>query len=536
MCIKKHDKLVIIKMTHFVTFQLLMFISRLNCRAAEDSFPHFMRVLIRDLIALHITPEGGAARALLSVISGTVSKIKIDSAQLRGLTLDVAGMLATEIVTRQSNKFVFEFFPKGKLLGSSDEKQKQEDDPELFDIEDEDESIDTQKHNGNHDDNPDIGQVKSEENEKFSCECGISTPDEGAAICCDICGRKFHAYCVTGSYKSVRNYICLGCEWDLLIRQEWRDKGTQPPLLRAQRFLILYNAAMGDERSKLFDLSVLYYAQSLDNIQRNVSSAAATEMLLDYKRVAHDHWPPAFSSASASSSSSADSSLTSSESQEFGSQPESSQSGYLTSSLSTVVVSISRRVSSIPALPSKVAVQQVISTVCLASPFYQSLDDLLGLLLQALLDQQAKTRARALRSLSEVLNASPGLLGDGTVRASVCRCLGDPSALVREVAVGIIGDHIFTNAEIAERYYQPLLGCILDPFLSVRKHALQVCFDVLKRDTEAKHGEMCRRILSRLEDEQQIQKLVTTSFEELWFSQRKCMGSPYSSGYHKYAK
>jgi cohesin loading factor subunit SCC2 len=154
-------------------------------------------------------------------------------------------------------------------------------------------------------------------------------------------------------------------------------------------------------------------------------------------------------------------------------------------------------------------------------PLARGFDKILERLLVSLTENSPTPRAKALRAVSAVVEADPGVLGDERVQRAVEGRFLDSAISVREAAMELVGHHIVTRPDFAVKYFEKIAERIMDTGVSVRKRVIKIIRDVCMSNsgfTKATDG--CVRIISRINDEESsIQDLVGKTFFELWFEE-----------------
>ena len=96
--------------------------------------------------------------------------------------------------------------------------------------------------------------------------------------------------------------------------------------------------------------------------------------------------------------------------------------------------------------------------------------------------------------------------------------LNDPSTMVREAAVDLVGRFILHKQDLVTQYYKVITDRILDTGVSVRKRVIKILKDIcLEFPTYDKIPEICVKMIRRINDEEGIRKLVMDVFQNMWF-------------------
>ncbi|XP_013793614.1 nipped-B-like protein A [Limulus polyphemus] len=152
-------------------------------------------------------------------------------------------------------------------------------------------------------------------------------------------------------------------------------------------------------------------------------------------------------------------------------------------------------------------------------PFSQSFDIYLSQILRVLNETAVAVRTKAMKCLSLVVEADPGILARSDMQRGVHGRLLDQSTSVREAAVDLVGRFILIRPELTHKYYDMLTDRILDTGVSVRKRVIKILKDVcLEQPDFPKIPEICVKMIRRVNDEEGIKKLVGEVFQNMWFT------------------
>ncbi|XP_057824377.2 sister chromatid cohesion protein SCC2 isoform X1 [Cryptomeria japonica] len=148
-------------------------------------------------------------------------------------------------------------------------------------------------------------------------------------------------------------------------------------------------------------------------------------------------------------------------------------------------------------------------------------DKILDILLASLQENSPTPRAKALRAVSAIVEADPGVLGDKRVKSAVEGRFLDSAISVREAAMELVGRHIASHPDVAVQYFDKVSERIMDTGVSVRKRVVKIIRDMCMSKCEFKQAaNACVRMISRINDEEtSIQDLVCRTFYELWFEE-----------------
>ncbi|ESO95734.1 hypothetical protein LOTGIDRAFT_214826 [Lottia gigantea] len=152
-------------------------------------------------------------------------------------------------------------------------------------------------------------------------------------------------------------------------------------------------------------------------------------------------------------------------------------------------------------------------------PFAQSFDIYLTQILKVLCETAVAVRTKAMKCLTAVIEADPGILGRDDMQRGVHGRFLDQSTSVREAAVELVGKFILIRPELIPKYYEMLSERILDTGISVRKRVIRIFKDIcIDQSDFDKIPEMCVKMIQRVNDEEGIKKLINEVFQTMWFS------------------
>lgn len=152
-------------------------------------------------------------------------------------------------------------------------------------------------------------------------------------------------------------------------------------------------------------------------------------------------------------------------------------------------------------------------------PFAQSFDIYLTQILRVLGENAVAVRTKAMKCLTAVVEADPGILARNDMQRGVHGRFLDQSTSVREAAVELVGRFILIRPELIPDYYEMLSDRILDTGISVRKRVIKIFRDICVEQCDfPKIPEMCVKMIRRVNDEEGIKKLVNEVFQTMWFT------------------
>ena len=91
---------------------------------------------------------------------------------------------------------------------------------------------------------------------------------------------------------------------------------------------------------------------------------------------------------------------------------------------------------------------------------------------------------------------------------------------MRDAAVSLVGSYAVQSPALANAFHAPLLACLADPGVSVRKRAVKIFRQILVTNPRYRgRSAVCNILLQRCADakeEDAMQDLVEELFSELW--------------------
>ncbi|KAK8753828.1 hypothetical protein OTU49_001786 [Cherax quadricarinatus] len=152
-------------------------------------------------------------------------------------------------------------------------------------------------------------------------------------------------------------------------------------------------------------------------------------------------------------------------------------------------------------------------------PFSQSFDMYLKQILRVLTESAIAVRTKAMKCLTMVVEADPGVLSRNDMQLGVHHSFLDHSTSVREAAVDLVGKFVLSRPEVLNTYYEMISARILDTGVSVRKRVIKILKDIcLECPDFIKIPEICVKMIRRINDEEGIKKLVQEVFQNMWFT------------------
>jgi cohesin loading factor subunit SCC2 len=157
----------------------------------------------------------------------------------------------------------------------------------------------------------------------------------------------------------------------------------------------------------------------------------------------------------------------------------------------------------------------------LHSKFCESFGRVLTILLGSMASEQATVRSKSLKSVNQVLETDPTILDrEPAVKHLLLRCSNDPSVLVRDSALGLIGKCINLRPALEEEMIPSILQRVNDSGIGVRKRAMKLSKDIYLRNTNGDiRSSIADSLLHRVTDlDEGVQELARQTIEEVWMS------------------
>ncbi|KAH8596059.1 AT hook domain-containing protein [Bisporella sp. PMI_857] len=161
------------------------------------------------------------------------------------------------------------------------------------------------------------------------------------------------------------------------------------------------------------------------------------------------------------------------------------------------------------------------SITLLNSQFCGSFGRVLQILLGSMTSDQATVRSKSMKSVNQVLETDPSILDrEPAVKHLLLRCSNDPSILVRDSALGLIGKCISLRPALEGEMFVSILARVNDNGVGVRKRAIKLCKDIYLRNTDnGVRSSIADQLLHRVQDtDEGVQELARQTIEDIWMS------------------
>ncbi|CAD5212245.1 unnamed protein product [Bursaphelenchus okinawaensis] len=163
--------------------------------------------------------------------------------------------------------------------------------------------------------------------------------------------------------------------------------------------------------------------------------------------------------------------------------------------------------------------QWVVKYLASKREFSQSFDHFLKQITYGISNESSVgVRTKAMRCLTQIIEADHKILLFHDVQAAVHGRLVDPNISVREATAELIGKYIISRPDLLNKYYNMIIQRIVDTGVAVRKRIIRILRDIVERHPESeKVPEILAKMIRRVGDEEGIRKLVLDSVFSLWF-------------------
>ncbi|KAG7868925.1 hypothetical protein KL918_001568 [Ogataea parapolymorpha] len=144
-------------------------------------------------------------------------------------------------------------------------------------------------------------------------------------------------------------------------------------------------------------------------------------------------------------------------------------------------------------------------------------DSFLGLIIKSLDHPRTKSRNRAVKNLSLLIEREPSLLTLPTVKQSLAVRLVEQYASVRDSIVELLLNTVPAHPELISDFYAPACDRIGDASMAVRKKAISLARVMYEHSTEQTvRTAVCEKLLRRLDDEEDaVVDLAVACLKEL---------------------
>lgn len=114
------------------------------------------------------------------------------------------------------------------------------------------------------------------------------------------------------------------------------------------------------------------------------------------------------------------------------------------------------------------------STLLLRGELPLLYDNFLNITLQTLESSKIKSKSKALRIFSTLIDKDLEILHSRKIQDSIALLLQDKSPLVRDAAIDFISKFVLTKPELSTNFYKPICGCLNDSSTLVKKRVIRL--------------------------------------------------------------
>lgn len=148
-------------------------------------------------------------------------------------------------------------------------------------------------------------------------------------------------------------------------------------------------------------------------------------------------------------------------------------------------------------------------------------DSFIKLIVKTLDNSKIKSKTRAIRCLSSLIDIDSNLLISPHIQESISRKLLDHSPLVRDAVIDLIHRFMLSKPEVIDQFHKPICDRLVDDSVQVRKRVLKIAKEMYQRSTRRNvRSQIGTKILRKLHDEDDvISEMAKSYLVELWFQE-----------------
>lgn len=147
-------------------------------------------------------------------------------------------------------------------------------------------------------------------------------------------------------------------------------------------------------------------------------------------------------------------------------------------------------------------------------------DTFLNVMVNTLDSTKVKSKTKAIRTLSSLIDIDPGLLISPKIQESISRRLLDSSPLVRDAVIDLISRFMQSKPEVIDQFHKPICDRLNDESIQVRKRVIKLSKSMYSKTEKLTiRSQIALKILRRLDDEDDVMADIAKSYLlELWFT------------------
>lgn len=160
------------------------------------------------------------------------------------------------------------------------------------------------------------------------------------------------------------------------------------------------------------------------------------------------------------------------------------------------------------------------SQILLTQELLGLFDSFLNVMVNTLDSTKVKSKTKAIRTLSSLIDIDPTLLVSPKIQESVSKRLLDSSPLVRDAVIDLISRFMLSKPEVIDQFHKPICDRLNDESIQVRKRVIKLSKEMyLNTDNISIKSQISMKILRRLDDEDDVMANIAKSYLlDLWFT------------------
>ena len=159
--------------------------------------------------------------------------------------------------------------------------------------------------------------------------------------------------------------------------------------------------------------------------------------------------------------------------------------------------------------------------ITLNLPFCRALNKIFAILLSSMNSDQATVKSKSLKSLVQLLEKDPEILERGNyIINHIVRCTVDPSPLVRDSALTLLGRCLQLRPSLEDDVCERIIQRSADAAVGVRKRAMKILKEIyLRNESQEIKAAIADALLQRVKDaDESVAEIARQTFEEVWMT------------------